>query len=475
MSSVRSNFVWNTSYQVVRILTPLITTPYLARVLGSEALGTYSYTYTVGAYFTYFCMLGLQQYGNREIARCRDDYGARSRTFCSIFAMQLGISALVVVAYLAYVFLLSGPLFACSLVWTIWVAAEAVDVSWFYYGMEEFKAITIRNLLVRLALIACIFAFVHSTSDLVIYCGLQAGTFAVNSAILWTLLHGKVSFVKPERREVLAHVKPNLVLFAPIIAISIYTQLNEIILGQMGGMSEVAFYDNAYKIVTIPLAVIQSLGTVMLPRMSAVIAHGDEGQEVHYLNISSWLSQAMAFGLAFGIAGVAPEFVPVFFGPGYDPCIVLMPLLAVIIPICAWSNVLGVQYLIPHDRDRQYLLSVLTGAAANIALCALLVGPMGAVGAAIATACAELAVSAAQSLFIGRALPLRRYLLDAAPFAVIGVAEYACVRLVGSAMGATVTGVAYQVVAGGAAYLALSYAWLKLTHDQRLKLLLRRQ
>lgn len=474
MASLRSNFVWNSSYQVVRILTPLITTPYLARVLGSEAMGTYSYTYTVTTYFTYFCLLGLQQYGNREIARCREDRAERSRTFCSIYAMQLCTSTIVLFAYLAYVFLLSGALFAVSLVWTIWVIAETFDISWFYYGIEEFRAITIRNLLVRLALIVCIFAFVHGADDLVIYCALQAGTFAVNSAILWALMRDKVDYVRPRRRDVLSHVRPNITLFAPIIAISVYTQLNEIILGQVAGMNQVAFYDNAYKIVTIPLAVIQSLGTVMLPRMSSVVAHGETGQEEHYLNVSSWLSQAMAFGLAFGIAGVAPEFVPVFFGSGFDPCVTLMPLLAVIIPICAWSNVLGIQYLIPHEMDRQYLLSVLAGAVVNIALCALLVGPMGAVGAAVATTCAELTVSVTQSLFIGRALPLGRYLLDAAPFAAVGVGEYVCVRLIGVAMGATVLGLACQVVAGGAAYLLFSFLWLRLSHDRRLKLLTRR-
>lgn len=474
MSSVRSNFAWNTSYQVVRILTPLITTPYLARVLGSEAMGTYSYTYTVATYFTYFCLLGLQQYGNREIAQHRDNLETRSRAFFSIYAMQLCTSLLVLGVYLAYVILFSGPLFGCSAVWTIWIIAESADISWFYYGIEDFKAITIRNLLVRLGLIICIFIFVHDASDLVVYCTLQACTFAINSAILWALMPGKVSFVKPTVHEILMHVKPNLVLFAPIIAISIYTQLNEIILGSLDGMSEVAYYDNAYKIVTIPLAVIQSLGTVMLPRMSNVVAKGDEGREVYYLNVSSWISQILGFGLAFGIAGVAPEFVPVFFGPGYDACIVLMPLLAVIIPICAWSNVLGVQFLIPHNRDQQYLYSVLGGATVNIILCVVLVKPMGAIGAAIATACAELTVSVMQSLFIRKTLPLRSYFMDAIPFALIGFIEYGAVRFLGNIMGAIAKGVALQVIIGAVVYVVLSYIWLRIVHDKRLQLLLHR-
>ena len=474
MASLRSNFVWNSSYQIVRILTPLITTPYLARVLGSEALGTYSYTYTVAIYFTYFCLLGLGQYGNREIAKVREDPKARSRVFCSIYTMQLFVGAIVFAVYLLYSFLISGDLLIYSLVWGIWVLAEVVDISWFFYGMEDFKKMTIRNLAVRLALIVGIFVLVHQPGDLAIYCGLQAFAFAVNSWVLWVLLRGQVVFVRPKVREVVAHLKPNLALFAPVIAISIYTQLNEIILGNVSDMSQVAFYDNAYKIVTIPLALIQSLGTVMLPRMSAVVARGNEESAQRYLGLSSWLSQAMGFGLMFGIVGVAHEFVPIFFGEGYDPCETLMLLLALIIPICAWSSLLGNQFLIPHERDGQYLTSVLVGAGINILLCVLLVGSLGAIGAAVATVAAELFVSVVQSVLVGHALPLRTYIKDAIPFAVIGFVECVLVRFVGMTFGATVSGLCFQIAVGAVSYLALSFGWLKFSQDERLGLLLRR-
>lgn len=471
MSSLRSNFVWNSSYQIVRILTPLITIPYLARVLGSDALGTFSYTYTVATYFTYFCLLGLGQYGNREIAKVRDDCEARSRAFCSIFAMQIIVGVVVFASYLLYAVFISGDLLVYSLIWGLWVLAEAVDISWYFYGMEDFKEMTIRNLFVRVGIIICIFVFVHGQEDLSAYCLIQSTGFVVNSGVLWFLVRGRVGIVYPKAQEVLAHVKPNLTLFAPVIAISIYTQLNEIILGNVSGMSQVAFYDNAYKIVTIPLALIQSLGTVMLPRMSAVVAHGDEGSAQRYLELSSWLSQAMGFGLAFGIAGIAHEFVPVFFGAGYDPCETLMPILALIIPICAWSSLLGNQFLIPHERDGQYLASVLVGAGVNILLCVLLVGEFGAFGAAIATVVAELFVSIVQSIFVGQALPLGRYLRDAVPYAIIGLVELAVVCLVGAAMGPTALGLACQIAAGVAAYLLIALVWLKVSHDERLKLL----
>lgn len=474
MSSLKSNFIWDSSYQVVRILTPLITTPYLARVLGSEALGTYSYTTTVAAYFTYFCLLGLEQYGNREIAKVRDDWEKRSQVFCSIFAMQMGVGAIVFAVYLCYAFLISGELLVFALVWGVWILAEAADISWFFYGIEDFREMTIRNLFVRLGVILGIFVLVHQPSDLVVYCGLQASAYAVNSWVLWLLIRRFVSFRRPSVSEVLDHIKPNLVLFAPVVAISIYTQFNKIILGNVSGMSEVAYYDNAYKIVTIPLALIQSLGTVMLPRMSAVVSRGDEHSAQLYLGYSSWFAQIMSFGLLFGIAGVAREFVPVFFGAGYEPCETLMPLLALIIPVCAWSSLLGNQFLIPYNRDKEYLGSVLVGACANICLCAILTVPFGAIGAAVATVCAEFSVAIVQSILVGRALPLTRYLKDAFPFFFVGLAEFVLIRFIGATLGPTVYGLACQVICGGFFYLLVAYGWLKVSHDGRLGLLLRR-
>lgn len=105
--SLRANYVWNTSYQLVRMFTPIITTPYLARILGSRELGIYSYTYTIATYFTYFCLLGLSQYGNREIAKVHENKRKRSQIFWSIFAMQAGGGVIVIAIYLLYVFYLA--------------------------------------------------------------------------------------------------------------------------------------------------------------------------------------------------------------------------------------------------------------------------------------------------------------------------------------------------------------------------------
>lgn len=471
MSSVKSNFLWNTSYQVIRILTPIVTTPYLARVLGSEALGTYSYTYTVATYFTYFCLMGLGQYGNREISKCRNDRDKLSRCFSSILVMQVSIGALVVVGYFGYTAVFGGQYQQLLIIWSIWVIAEAVDISWLYYGLEEFRTITIRNIIVRTGVIVGIFAMVKSVEDLPLYCALQSLAFGANSVVLWAMAVKRVRFSKPTVSEITRHIKPNLTLFIPVIAISVYTRLNTILLSFFGNMSAIAFYDNSYKIISISLTVIQSLGTVMLPRMSSVLASGNGQVASRYLSNSIWIAQGIAVGLMFGIIGISQEFVPIFFGPGFEECSVLMSVLALMIPICAWSNFLGVQYLIPYGEDRQYLLSVLAGAIANLILCLALLSRFGAFGAVVATVAAELCVTITQILFVKSRLPIGRYLKEAAPFLLAGITELLVIRMMGNTFGATVLGLIYQVASGILAYVCINAFILVAIKSDKIRLL----
>ncbi|ANU43105.1 polysaccharide biosynthesis C-terminal domain-containing protein [Bifidobacterium animalis] len=402
-----------------------------------------------------------------------DDKEKRSQVFWSIFAMQLCGGLLVVVVYLLYVLFLSRDLFIYSLIWAIWVIAEVVDVSWFFYSMEEFKAITTRNLIVRVGVIVAIFCCVHRQGDLYVYCLLQAIAFAINSLILLAMMCGQVSFAKPALREVLVHVKPNLVLFAPVISITIYTQLNTIIKGNLCNMKQVAFYDNSYKIIALSLMVVQSLGTVMLPRMSNVISNGDTGKAKKYLSSSFWVSQGISIAMMFGIISIAPVFTPVFFGPGFEECAIFMSILALMIPVCGWSNVLGLQYLIPKEKDVQYLISVVCGAAVNILLCVVLITPFGTIGAAVATTVAELAVTFAQIAYTRKALPLWSYAKEAMPFILIGVVELVIVAGVGRLLGTTLISLICEVVVGVIVFVGLAYLWLRLTHNKHFELIRR--
>lgn len=470
MTSVKSNFIWNSAYQVVRIATPLVTTPYLTRVLGSEALGTYSYTYTIALYFTYFVLLGLNQYGNREVAKARKDKAQLSRTFWSIYGGQLGSGCLVFTAYLAFSFAQPGSIELYFLIWSAWVLAEIADISWLFYGLEEFRTITIRNVLIRVGVVVGIFIFVKSPADLYLYCALQSVSFVANSTVLWPLALKRITFCRVNARDILAHIKPSLILFVPAIAITCYTQLNKIFLGGFSGMSQVAFYDNADKIVTVPLAFVSSLGMVLLPRMSNVLAVGDDERAKAYLSESFWISAAMSCGLVFGIVGVSREFVPLFFGEGFEECETLLPLLSLIIPACAVSGVVGSQYLIPSEKDSLYLKSVLFGAIVNVVICLTLIPNFAAVGAAIATVAAECVVAGAQIWYARHELPLKSYFKRVVPFLPIGILEFFCIRAIPLTGISGWTLLLLEIVTGISVFAIASLVYLVAKGDEGLRL-----
>lgn len=469
MASIKANFIWSASYQMLRIIVPLVTMPYLSRVLGADLLGTYSYTYTVAYYFTLFSLMGLNSYGVRQIAKARSS-GDESREFCSIFAMQLCSGILVSTVYLIYTFLCEPELRLYSLIWFFWVASESFDIVWLFFGRERFRVISLRNLAIKMAAVIAIFALVHSQDDLWVYCLLQTVGNVVSVLVLWPMLRGTVKLAMPTWPEVRRHLKPNLMLFAPQVAISCYTQLDKVLLGSMSNMAEVGYFDYSEKISTIPLAVIQALGSVMLPHMSKFVAAGDKEAAERSVYNSVWFSTMLSLAFMFGIAGVSHEFVPVFFGIGYDPVVIMMPTLAVIIPIVAWSNVLGIQCLLPYGRDKEYLTSVVVGAVVNIGLNVLLIPIFQGMGAVSATIASELAVTLCQVWFLRGKLPFGGWIVSSLPYAAIGLLMFFAVRAVGTAMGATVLGLVLQVLTGVVVFAGLSLAWMLLRHDERLSM-----
>lgn len=474
MRSLKANFLWNASYQVLRIVTPLITMPYLSRVLGATQLGTFSYTYSISSWFSLFCILGLNQYGNREIARARDDSQKLAQTFWSIYAMQIATSLLVSAIYVVYA-LMSGDYFVYSLVWIVWIVSEAVNINWFFFGLEEFRVTVIRNFIVRILTVAAIFVFVHGEGDLWAYCAVQSVGSAISYVVLVPFLRGRVAFYRPRLSEVIVHFVPNLRLFAPIVAISFYTQLDKVLLGNLcKDMAQVSFYDYSEKISQIPLAVVQALGTAMLPRMSSVISKGQNERAQHYLDVSVWFASIMSFGFMFGIIAVAQEFIPLYLGDEYLPCVALTMVIAGMIPLIAWSNVLGVQYLLPKGKDGKYTISVVVGAVVNIVSNVILIPQLQAMGAVISTLISEAAVTLIQCFYVRKALPLGKYVLDATPFVAIGFVMLALVRAISAYSGAWgILGLLLEVCFGAAVYVVLSLLWLLARHDKRLLIVLK--
>lgn len=479
--SVKKNFIYNSAYQILLIITPLITTPYLSRVLGASGVGLYSYTYAIAAYFVMFATLGMANYGIRAIAAVANDPAQRSKTFCSVFASQLCVAVPVFLAYIIYSLFAPASQGGSSiaLLWTMYVFSGVINVSWLFFGMEDFAKATIINMSTKLLELVGIFTLIHSAQDVYIYCGIDSLCFLLGFLLLLPFLHKYVSFHRPTWRDIKPHFLPNLKLFVPVIAISLYTTLNSVLLGIMSTMEQTGYFDYSQKMAKMPLAVITALGTVMLPHMSNMFAAGKKEEGLDLLDTSMWFMLAGGFAMSFGITGIAPEFVPVFFGPGYEPCVEVMMVLAWVVPLICATNVIGAQYLLPLYRDNHYTISVCIGAVTNIVLCLILIPSAGALGAAIGTVVAELVVLVIQVWFVRGELPLAHYARDMMPFVCIGAIMLLIIRLLALAMipvmGVSVITLVSEIAIGVLCFLLLTFAFCMVSKNRNFEKLLGRR
>ena len=382
--------------------------------------------------------------------------------------MSVVWGSLVLLAYFGYTFVFGGTYLPLLLVWACWVGGSVLDVTWLLNGCQEFRIPMVRSVCTRLAGMAAILLFVRTETDTIIYVGAIAMPFLLNALLVWPFVGNYVDFKRPTLDGAVAHIKPNLVLFVPVIAVSLYTLLDKVMLGAMAGMGQTGLYDYAEKISKMPLAVVTALGAVVLPRMTEVITAGRRDEAKELVATTMWFMEAVALGLAFGIMGVAKEFVPVFFGEGYSECVPLMCVLSVIIPLICATNVIGVQYLVPSGRDHQYTISVLVGAAVNIAINLVFIPQYGAMAAAVATVAAELAVLVAQACMVHGELDLAGAACGVVPFMGIGVIMLLCLRYLSGVIGdfaTTVPGLAIEVGAGLILYLALALVWCLATRN----------
>lgn len=405
-----------------------MTTPYLSRVLGPQQVGVYSFTYSITNYFVIFATLGMSNYGVRVVAATGNDRHARSLAFWGAYFSQLFVSFLAIILYLFYmIFFPQGGSFIC-LVWFMWVLSAALDISWLFFGVEDFRFPAERSFITKIASVIIIFIFVKGPTDLWIYCSSISGSFLVNQLMLWPFAKRHIDWVQPCWRDIKKHFIPNIRLFAPVVAISLYTSLDKIMLGAISGMEQAGFYEYSEKMSKMPMAIITALGTVMLPRMTSALSAGEEKKAKRLINESMFFMEASAMAMAFGIAAIAPEFSTLFFGPGYEPCAYIMPIISIVIPIISASNVIGVQYMLPTFSDKPYTLSVCIGAIVNIALNLVLLKSLGALGAAFATVFAELSVLAVQCLVVRHDLPILSYFKNTIPFAIVGLLMFIFVR-----------------------------------------------
>ena len=230
---VIKNYLYNAGYQILLMLAPVLTTPYISRVLGAHNNGINTYTNGWVTFFYLLGQLGVMLYGNRQIAYERDNKYQRSKIFFGIVSLQIMTSFTALVAYLIAVFLFSSAFKEYFLLQALWIVAYGIDISWYFMGMEDFKKTVTRNTIVKLITIALIFILVRNYNDLSKYIFLLGLAQLAGSITLWPYLKKSIQWVKIREWHPFKHFYPTLLLFIPTITTQIYLVVNRIMLGRM--------------------------------------------------------------------------------------------------------------------------------------------------------------------------------------------------------------------------------------------------
>lgn len=458
VSSIKKNLSYNIAYQILTIILPLITSPYLSRILGPANIGVYSWTHAIAHYFVLFTMLGLNKYGNRTIAGVRDDKKKLSKTFCEIYTLQILTGLISIIVYIVLVILWQSGNENENIffIQTIYVVSAIVDVNWLYFGLERFKETVTKNMIIKIISVVLVFAFVKEKTDLWKYVLIMTGSLLAGNAVLWVKIPQYVELTRVTKNGIFQHLKPNLVLFVSVISVSLYKIMDKLMLGGMSTMIQTGFYENSEKIIQVPLGIIAALGTVMIPRMSHLEARGDNKNKEKYTRYSMLFVFGIGSAMAFGMAAISETFSVFFWGKEYFECGKLIAGLSISILFVAWANVLQTQILIPQKKDNIYLISILIGAGINIVINALLIPRMGAFGAVIGTICSECAVAVAQTIPIRNDLHPLAHIKRGAPFVFAGLIMYIAVRFVGRVIDLSdLMKMIIQIAVGGIVYISL--------------------
>lgn len=467
MSRIKTNIIYNLLYQIFILIVPLITAPYLSRVLGVEGIGSYSYVSSIAYYFFVFITLGLNNYGNRCIAKCEKNNIDLAKTFFSIYTMQFTIGIFMTIAYCIYFLYVADATYKLFFILYLpYILSAVIDINWFYYGLTEFKFTTIRSTIIKILSLILIFVFVKTKDDLGLYFVIMGITYFFSNLLLWTRIRKYVSFYKPTVHEVFVHLKPNLILFIPILAISIYRVMDKIMIKELSNVVENGYYENADKIITMALTGFSAVATVMMPSVSSMVANGNNTKIKQLLRDSMQVSMALGIGMMFGLMAVGPVFAPLFFGKEYYESGILIQFLAVTVVISGWKAVLRSQYLIPYEKDTAYVVSLVVGAIVNVMSNLYFIPRYAARGAVIGTIIAELVGFLIQTVVASKDIKVLTLIKDTLVFIPAGLIMFVLAYSTISFM-PNIVGLLLAIIIGVISYSGLTILLLILFQRKR--------
>ena len=398
---VLKNYAYNLSYQLLLIILPIITTPYVTRVFSSNDLGTYSFFNSIVTYFILLATLGVANYGTKEISANRKII---RKNFWGIYALQLGAAICSFVLYVMLCLTLPAMKNPVAYILGFSLLSKALDISWLFQGLEDFRKITVRNITVKLAGVISIFLFIRSANDLYLYVFFLTTFELLGQLSMWIPAREFIGKPYFDLMYAKRHLKPVILLFLPQIAISLYVTLDITMLGALASTRDVGIYDQALKLINILLTLVTSLGSVMLPRVSNLLSSGDLKAVNKMHEMSFLIYNLVIFPIMAGMLIVNDDFVQFFLGQDFQDARYAIAIMIFRMFFIGWTNIMGIQMLIPHSQNKEFMISTTVPAIISVGLNLLFLPKLGYIGAAIVSVLTEALVWVIQLYFTRRYL-----------------------------------------------------------------------
>ena len=464
-SGVKKNYIYNLAYQILAMLVPLITTPYISRILGAKNIGIYSYTLSIVTYFTLFLVLGLHMYGQREIAYSQDDLHNQSVIFARVQLYKLITTFICLVLYIMYTLLFSEHRLI-MLAQGIAIFTAFFDISWYFIGCEQFSLMVMRNTIVKILGIASVFVFVKYSDDLLLYVFIMALINLLGNLSLWGFLFGRLDRIALNEIHIFKDNRTIIELFIPLIAVQVYNVLDKTMLGSsIGDLVECGYYEQTTKIINLCMTIITSFGTVLAPHMAAEFVKGNKERVSEQINNAFIFIGAIMFPVFWGIVSIVDNMVPWFFGNGYDKVALLIKLYAVVLLIIPISNLAACSILTPSKQHNKSTIAVIIGALINFLLNLILIPHFMSVGAAVATIVAEIIVTVLHLYYVRDYLNFRMIFVNYANYCLMALGMGVVSYVVGKMLKCTgINGIlltAVQIIAGVMVYGLLTVFVIK--------------
>ncbi len=439
------------------LLFPMITIPIVSKALGSEGVGTYNYIGSIVSYFVMVAGLGLSNYGIREIAAVKENQEDRSKRFWELETLNLLLTLLTIFAFLLFSFTVDNQ--KLYLLSGISIVAVLFDITWFFYGIEDFKKITIINFIIKAGTCFSIILFVHSIDDLATYFIIQSSGILLANLSLWLFIPRKIQLTKISLTHVVSHFVPAARFFMGKISVVLYTTLNKSLLGILGTVTLVGLYTNSMMLISISVTMISVLDNVLMPHMTKLFVSNKTEKMKEVLNKTVQIQLFFSILLFFGILLVTPSLVPWLFGSEFEYTKKLIPFLAVIVLVQPLGFSISRQYLIPMNKIKEYNKSVMYAGGLGVMINFALIPLFGVWGAVVASILSESVVTIYRVLELKKELNYSLDYMYVFKLALLGAVMLMVTRLLTNGLQETMLTSFFQVIVGTGIYLLGSLVW----------------